>query len=404
MKEQKVIPFSRPTQAGHEERYLRETLQNNLFSGDHTFTQKCHSWFEEKTGTQKVLMTTSCTHALEMVAILLNFKAGDEVIMPSFTFPSTANAFALRGANIVFVDIRPDTMNIDEAIIEKAITSNTRAIVPMHYAGVACEMDTIMDIAKRHYLFVVEDAAQCMIGKYKGKYLGTFGEFGCYSFHETKNYQCGEGGALLINKEKYIHKAEIIREKGTNRAQFFRGEIDKYTWLDMGSSYLPGELNMAFLYAQLEKAEEIHENRMNTWNLYYQRLRHLEEGNYIELPFVPAECEHNGHIFYIKVKDHFEQIRMLNYLNDNNVSAFFHYIPLHSSLAGRKWGRFFSEDRFTTKESERLIRLPIYYRMDESDVNRVCDLIEEYYTKNRLITSAIGHVDEKMTNMEHGGL
>lgn len=346
-----------------------------------TILQKCAEWFEEKTGTEKALLTTSCTHATEMAAILAEIGPGDEVIMPSYTFVSTADAFVLRGAKVKFVDIRPDTMNIDERLIEGAITSKTKAIVPVHYAGVGCKMDEIMDIARRHNLLVIEDAAQGVMSTYKGQALGTIGDFGCYSFHETKNYSMGEGGAILIKNPDYIDRAEIIREKGTNRSKFFRGQIDKYTWVDAGSSYLPSELNAAYLWGQLEKADEIYNDRMRSWNQYYELLKPLAEKGCIELPTIPDGCEHNAHMFYIKAKDLDERTRLINYLKENSVGAVFHYIPLHSAPAGRKFGKFVGEDKYTTKESERLARLPMYYGLTGDDIEYVCQQISDFYKK-----------------------
>lgn len=325
------------------------------------------------------MLTTSCTHATEMAAILSDIEPDDEVIMPSYTFVSTANAFTLRGARIVFVDIRPDTMNIDEKLIESAITEKTKAIVVVHYAGVSCEMDTIMDIAKRHNLCVIEDAAQGMMSTYKGKPLGTIGDYGCYSFHETKNYSMGEGGALLVKNKNNIQQAEIIREKGTNRSQYFRGEIDKYTWMSTGSSYLPSELNAAYLWAQLEAAQKIYDDRMNSWNSYYALLSDLEKKGYIELPGVPEECKHNAHMFYIKVRDLEERTQLIEYLKRENIYAVFHYIPLHSSPAGKELGQFHGEDKYTTKESERLLRLPLYYGLGGEDIEHIASKIKDFW-------------------------
>ena len=343
------------------------------------FTKRCSAWLEEKTGTAKALLTTSCTHATEMAALLANIQPGDEVIMPAYTFVSTADAFVLRGAIAVFVDIRPDTMNIDESLIEAAITPKTRAIVPVHYAGVSCEMETIMAIAKTHDLLVIEDAAQGVMSTYKGKPLGAIGDYGCYSFHETKNYSMGEGGALLIKDPANVERAEIIREKGTNRSKFFRGEIDKYTWVAAGSSYLPSELNAAYLYAQLEQAQQVLDDRMRSWNQYYEGLKPLEEAGCLSLPVVPPECQHNAHMFYIKVKDLQERSAMLAYLKGHGVNAVFHYIPLHTSPAGKVLGRFCGEDRYTTKESERLIRLPMYYGLQEAEVAQVIRVVQSFY-------------------------
>ncbi len=372
-----MIKFNVPPYVGREEEYIKETITDRKICGDGSFTKKCNAWFEQKTGTKKALLTTSCTHALEMAALLADIKEGDEVIMPSFTFVSTADAFVLRGAKVVFVDIRPDTMNIDETLIEAAITEKTKAIVPVHYAGVACEMDTILSIAKNHNLVVIEDAAQGVMSTYKGQALGAIGDYGCYSFHETKNYSMGEGGALLIKEAKNVERAEIIREKGTNRSKFFRGQIDKYTWVDAGSSYLPSELNAAYLYAQLEMADEINDARLDRWNQYYEELSELQ--GKIELPVVPEECKHNAHMFYIKAKDLEERTRLIDFMKENGVMGVFHYIPLHSSPAGEKFGRFHGEDVYTTKESERLVRLPMYYELTKEDVQKVTNVIMKFY-------------------------
>lgn len=374
-----MIHFSKPAFTGNEEEYLKEAMNNLQLSGDGSFTKKCHEWFEKYTDTKKALLTTSCTHALEMAAILLNIQEGDEVIMPSYTFVSTANAFVLRGARIVFVDIRPDTMNIDETKIEPAITDKTKVIVPVHYAGVGCDMDTIMEIAKRHNLFVVEDAAQGITSTYKGKALGTIGDLGTYSFHDTKNITSGEGGILLINNEKFQERAEIIREKGTNRSQFFRGEIDKYGWQDIGSSYLPSELNAALLFAQLENIEKIQEKRIYLWNKYYELLKDLEEKELIELPKIPNECTHNAHIFYIKCKDINERTNLINHLKSNGIYSVFHYVPLHSSIAGIKFGKFIGEDIYTTKESERILRLPLHYAITDENIDFISKILNTFY-------------------------
>ena len=376
-----MISFNVPPCIGKEMPYIEEAIKLHKICGDGKFTKKCSKWIEETTGTAKALLTTSCTHATEMAAILLDIKPGDEDIMPSYTFVSTADAFVLRGAKVVFVDIRPDTMNIDETLIEAAITDKTRAIVPVHYAGVSCEMDTIMDIARRHNLYVIEDAAQGVSSTYKGKALGTIGDYGCFSFHETKNYSMGEGGALLIRDAENILKAEIIREKGTNRSQFFRGEIDKYTWMEAGSSYLPSELNAAYLWAQLENVDEIYQNRMDTWALYYEMLTPLAEEGKIELPVVPEDCVHNAHMFYIKVKDLNERTELIGYLKQHEILAVFHYVPLHSAPAGKKYGIFHGEDKYTTRESERLLRLPMYYGIEKEKVEKVVQTIYEFYKK-----------------------
>ena len=376
-----MIPFNIPPVVGDEEDYIRNAIQSCKISGDGKYTKLCNQWIENHTGTKKALLTTSCTHALEMAALLLDLKEGDEVIMPSFTFVSTADAFIMRGAKAVFVDIRPDTMNIDEALIEDAITDRTRAIVPVHYAGVACEMDTINDIAARHGLKVVEDAAQGVMSQYKGRALGTLGHYGCYSFHETKNLSMGEGGAILLNENdrNEIERAEIIREKGTNRSKFFRGEIDKYTWVSLGSSYLPSELNAAYLYAQLLRAQEVYDDRMRSWNLYRQLLTPLAEKGLIELPFIPEECVHNAHMFYLKVSNLRVRTNLLSHLKSNGIGAVFHYIPLHSAPAGLQYGRFVGEDRYTTKESERLIRLPMYYGLKSAQIEFICEKIGAFF-------------------------
>lgn len=373
-----MINFNVPPHVGQEEKYVMEAIANHKICGDGPFCKKCSSWLEEQSGSEKVLLTTSCTHATEMAAILSDIKPGDEVIMPSYTFVSTADAFVLRGAKVVFVDIRPDTMNIDETLIEDAITPKTKAIVPVHYAGVSCEMDTIMDIARRHNLLVIEDAAQGVMSSYKGKVLGTIGDFGCYSFHETKNYSMGEGGALLIKNPDYIERAEIIREKGTNRSKFFRGQIDKYTWVDAGSSYLPSELNAAYLWGQLEMADEVYADRMNSWDLYYKLLTPLAEQGRIGLPVIPEGCKHNAHMFYIKAKDLEERSALIEYLKSCGIGAVFHYIPLHSAPAGRRFGEFHGEDKYTTKESERLVRLPMYYGLKPEDVEFVVEKVEDF--------------------------
>ncbi len=372
-----MIKFNVPPYVGKEDEYIKQAIADRKICGDGNFTKKCNAWFEDKTQTKKALLTTSCTHALEMAALLADIKEGDEVIMPSFTFVSTADAFVLRGAKIVFVDIRPDTMNIDETKIEAAITDKTKAIVPVHYAGVSCEMDTILALAKKYNLYVIEDAAQGVMSTYKGQALGAIGDFGCYSFHETKNYSMGEGGALLIKDEKDIERAEIIREKGTNRSKFFRGQIDKYTWVEAGSSYLPSELNAAYLYAQLEMAEEVNEARLARWNQYYGELSELKDK--IDLPTIPEGCVHNAHMFYIKAKDLEERTRLIEYMKEHGVMGVFHYIPLHSAPAGEKFGVFHGEDVYTTRESERLLRLPMYYELTKEDVTKVTNVIKEFY-------------------------
>lgn len=376
---EEMIRFNVPPYTGKEMEYIKQAVEAQKICGDGEFTKKCNEWIENRTGAKKCLLTTSCTHATELAALLSDIQEGDEVIMPSYTFVSTADAFVLRGAKAVFVDIRPDTMNIDETKIEAAVTERTKAIVPVHYAGVACEMDTIMDIAARHNLTVIEDAAQGILSTYKGRQLGTIGTFGCFSFHETKNYSMGEGGALLIRREKDIEEAEIIREKGTNRSKFFRGQIDKYTWVNFGSSYLPSDMNAAYLYAQLELADEIFEDRMNSWEHYKRALTPLAEKGKIELPVIPEGCTHNAHMFYIKAKDLEERTALLSFLKEKGILAVFHYIPLHSAPAGLKFGRFSGEDVYTTKESERLARLPMYYKLEPEKVDYICDQVRAFY-------------------------
>ncbi len=373
------IRFNVPPFVGKEPEYIMQAVRNEKICGDGEFTKKDNAWLEAKTGTRKALLTTSCTHALEMAAILCDIREGDEVIMPSFTFVSTADAFVLRGAKCVFVDIRPDTMNIDETKIEDAITDRTRAIAPVHYAGVGCEMDAIMDIANRHGLKVVEDAAQGIMSEYRGKALGTFGDFGALSFHETKNYSMGEGGALLIRDEDKIETAEIIREKGTNRSKFFRGQVDKYTWIDAGSSYLPSDMNAAYLWAQLETADKINEDRLASWNLYHELLMPLKERGLIELPTVPAHCKHNAHMFYIKAADLKERTALIDFLKEDGIYSVFHYIPLHNAPAGKKFGRFHGEDRYTTRESERLLRLPMFYGLKKEETEFIAGRVRAFY-------------------------
>ena len=376
-----MIPFNRPVKNDNVFRHITDAFNEKFLRGDGEYCHKCAEWLENKLAAKKALLTPSCSHSLEMAAILLNVKPGDEIIMPSFTFCSTANAFALRGAKIVFVDIRPDTMNIDEKLIEAAITEKTRGIVPVHYGGVACDMDAINDIAVRHNLFVVEDAAQGVMSTYQGRSLGTLGDVGCYSFHETKNYSMGEGGATLINRTELIERAEIVREKGTNRSQFLRGQVDKYSWVDIGSSYLPSDLAAAHLYGQLEIAEEINSDRLRSWQLYYDLLSPLEEKGLIELAKVPDECRHNGHLFFVKVKDIEERTSLIDTLKANGIVALFHYVPLHSSLAGRKYGRFCGEDIYTTRESERLLRLPMYYGLNEQDIVFISEIIFNFFNE-----------------------
>lgn len=374
-----MIVFNVPPFTGKEMEYISQAVENQKICGDGEFTKKCNEWIERRTGTGKCLLTTSCTHGLELAALLSGVGPGDEVIMPAYTFVSTADAFVLRGATPVFVDIRPDTMNIDEKKIEDAITERTKVIAPVHYAGIGCEMDTIMEIAKRHHLMVIEDAAQGIMSTYKGRALGTFGDFGAFSFHETKNYSMGEGGALLIRDQKYVEEAEILREKGTNRSKFFRGQIDKYTWVNYGSSYLPSDMNAAYLYAQLEMADEINDHRLALWNQYYEELLPLKERGILELPTVPEGCVHNAHMFYIKAKDLEERTELISYLKENGILAVFHYIPLHTAPAGRQFGRFHGEDVYTTKESERLCRLPMFYKLTSEEVSYITGKIREFY-------------------------
>ena len=376
-----MVDFNVPPCVGNEIEYVKQAIESHKICGDGQFTKKCHQWMEDRFNAQKVLLTTSGTTALDMAMLLCDLQPGDEVILPSYTFSSTATSAVLAGAKLVFVDVRPDTMNIDENKIEDAITDRTKVIIAMHYAGVACEMDTIMDIAKRHNLIVVEDAAQGVMSKYKGKYLGTIGTFGCYSFHETKNYSMGEGGALVINDPEYNERAEILREKGTNRAKFFRGQVDKYTWVDFGDSYLPSELNAAYLWAQLLNADEINDNRIATWNRYYQGLQTMAKEGKFEIPTVPEECEHNAHMFYLKCKDLKERSEFIKFMKEKELYCVFRYIPLHSAPAGEKFGRFDGEDEFTTKESERLVRLPMYYGLREDQVDLVVEGIKEFYSK-----------------------
>lgn len=376
-----MIPFNRPTYTSNEDRYVLAAMRSEKMSGDGKFGHQCQTWFHEKLDCKKSLLTPSCTQALDMAAILIDIQPGDEVIMPSFTFVSTANAFVLRGAKVVFVDIRPDTMNMDEKLIEAAITPKTRAIAPVHYAGVACEMETILDIANRHGLFVIEDAAQGMMSTYKNRALGTFGQMAAYSFHETKNFTSGgEGGLLIINDERYIQRAEIVREKGTNRSLFFRGMVDKYSWVDVGSSYLPSEIQAAYLWGQLEWADKITQNRLATWNHYYEELSELAQAGRIELPEIPADCQHNGHMFYLKTKNLKERTALLEHLKADDIYAVFHYVPLHSAPAGLRFSRFHGEDVFTTRESERLVRLPLWYEMDESIQASVISSLQRFYT------------------------
>lgn len=374
-----MVPFNIPPYVGNELEYVKQAVENHKICGDGSFTKKCNTWLEQRFAAQKVLLTTSGTTALDMAMLLCGLQDGDEVILPSYTFSSTATAAVLVGAKLVFVDIRPDTMNIDETKIEKAITTRTKVIIVMHYAGIACEMDTIMNIARRHKLMVVEDAAQGVMSTYKGKALGTIGDFGCYSFHETKNYSMGEGGALVINNSVYNERAEILREKGTNRARFFRGQVDKYTWVDFGDSYLPSELNAAYLWAQLLKADEINDDRLATWNKYYSAFKSIEQRALIELPYVPSTCIHNAHMFLLKCKDLNERTMFINYMKNRGIICVFHYIPLHSAPAGLKYGRFESVDEYTTKESEKLVRLPLYFNMEDKKRNLVIKNVIQFY-------------------------
>ena len=374
-----MIDFNIPPFTGKELEYMQQAIKNKKICGDGAFTKKCSRWMEEKFQVNHALLTTSCTHALEMAAVLTQVKPGDEVILPSYTFVSTADAFVQRGATLVFVDIRPETMNLDERLIEDAITEKTKVIVPVHYAGVGCAMDEIMEIAARHHLMVVEDAAQGVYAYYKGRALGTIGDFGCYSFHETKNYSMGEGGALVFQNNDYLERAEIVREKGTDRSKFFRGQVDKYRWMDYGSSYLPSDLNAAYLWAQLEMAEKIREDRLESWNYYHEELCSLADAGYIEQPFIPDYAEHNAHMYYIKTKDLETRGRLIDFLAKREIHTVFHYVPLHSAPAGQKFGRFHGEDKYTTKESERLLRLPMYYQLKEEDQEQVVKAVKEFY-------------------------
>ena len=373
------INFNVPPFTGREMIYIKQAVDAQKICGDGQFTAKCNKWIENKTGCEKALLTTSCTHATELAALLADIRPGDEVIMPSYTFVSTADAFVLRGATPVFVDIRPDTMNIDETLIEDAINERTKAIVPVHYAGVGCEMDVIMDIAGRHNLMVIEDAAQGIMSTYKGQALGAIGDMGCFSFHETKNFSMGEGGALLMKDSRFIEDAEIFREKGTDRSKFFRGQVDKYRWVNYGSSYLPSDMNAAYLWAQLELADEITKARMDRWNQYDALLRDLADKGLIEQPFVPDYCTHNAHMYYIKVRDLEQRGDFINFMKSKDVLTVFHYVPLHTAPAGLKYGRFHGEDNFTTRESDRLVRLPMYYALTEDEVNYICECVHEYF-------------------------
>lgn len=374
-----MIHFNVPPVTGDEMEYIRQAIESRKLSGDGDFTRKCSQWIEKSFSVPKTLLTTSGTSALDMAMLLCDFQPGDEVILPSYTFSSTATSAVLAGARLVFVDIRPDTMNIDENMIEEAVTPRTRAIIVMHYAGVACEMDTILNIAQKYNLNVIEDAAQGIMSTYKGKPLGTIGDFGCYSFHETKNFSMGEGGALLLPNPKYMERAEILREKGTNRSKFFRGQVDKYTWVDIGDSYLPSELNAAYLWAQFQRAEEIQKNRMEIWKAYQNALRPLEDSGKLTLPTVPQDCRHNAHMFYIKLSDLEERTTFIDFMKQNGICSVFHYIPLHSSPAGMRFGRFHGEDKYTTKESERLVRLPLYYHMESKDLKYIIQKVKDFF-------------------------
>ena len=375
-----MINFNLPPVVGEEFDYVRQAINAHKICGDGPFTKKCDEWMENRFNAQKVLLTTSGTTALDMAMLLCDINPGDEVILPSYTFSSTATSAVLAGAKLVFVDVRPDTMNIDENKIEAAITEKTKVIVAVHYAGVSCEMDQIMDIARRYDLKVVEDAAQGVMSTYKGKALGTIGDFGCYSFHETKNYSMGEGGALVINNPEYNERAEILREKGTNRAKYFRGQVDKYTWVDFGDSYLPSELNAAYLWAQLQRADDINNDRLNTWNIYREKLQSLADKGMIELQAIPHDCVHNAHMFYIKCKNLEERTEFIKYMRENGVQCTFHYVPLHSAPAGLKFGRFDGNDEFTTKESERLVRLPMFYGLEKEQVEYICEKVLDFYS------------------------
>ena len=376
-----MISFNVPPYVGDEEKYIKEAIASHKICGDGAFTKKCDGWMEDKFHAQRVMLTTSGTTALDMAMLLCDIHPGDEVILPSFTFSSTATSAVLAGAKLVFVDIRPDTMNIDEKKIEAAITDKTKIIVCVHYAGVACEMDTIMDIARHHGLMVIEDSAQGVMSTYKGRFLGTIGDFGCYSFHETKNYSMGEGGALVINNPAYNEKAEILREKGTNRSKFFRGQVDKYTWVDFGDSYLPSELNAAYLWAQLQKADEINNNRLTAWQRYDDAFEAIRKSSLVETPTIPEGCKHNAHMYYLKCKDLQERTAFIRFMKEHGVLTVFHYVPLHSAPAGYKYGRFDGKDEYTTKESERLVRLPMYYGLTKEDQETVIDAVKKFFEK-----------------------
>lgn len=377
-----AVPFNRPPVTGNELNYIKSAIASHKLSGDGPFSKRCETWLEQKTKAKKALLTPSCTHALEMAALLIDVQPNDEIIMPSYTFVSTANAFVLRGAKIVFVDIRPDTMNLDEAKIEAAITPKTKAIVPVHYAGISCEMDTIMDIADRHGIYVIEDAAQGVMSEYKGRALGSIGHLAAFSFHETKNYTAGgEGGALLVNDEKFIERAEILREKGTNRSNFFRGMVDKYTWVDIGSSMLPSEIQAAYLFAQLESAETINLGRLKRWNAYFDKLTKYQDKGTVRLPIIPNQCQHNAHMFYLKFSDIHARSHFIDYMKKNDILSVFHYLPLHSTQAGQLYSRFNGEDNYTTSESEKLVRLPLYFNMSDDEFNKVLHHLELFLTQ-----------------------
>ena len=377
-----MIPFNKPPYTGSEDKYILDAIHGNKISGDGAYTIRCHEWLNKHLSPSRTLLTSSCTHALEMAALLIDIQPNDEVILPSYTFVSTANAFALRGAKIIFIDINPATMNIDETLIEQAISKKTKAIVVVHYAGVSCEMNSIMAIADKYNISVIEDAAQGMMSKYYDKYLGSIGQLGTYSFHETKNYTSGgEGGLLITNEDRFIDRSEIIREKGTDRSKFFRGMIDKYSWVDIGSSYLPSDIQAAYLWGQLQNVDAILNFRMSLWLKYLDNLKNLELENKIDLPYIPDYCTHNAHMFYIKTKNINERSELINYLNKHNVMSVFHYVPLHSSTAGKKYGEFIGIDQYTTKESERLLRLPMYFGLSIEDVNKICNLISDFYQK-----------------------
>lgn len=395
-----MIHFNVPPFVGTEFKYMHEAVENHKICGDGPFTKKCNEWLENRFNANRVMLTTSGSTALDMAALLCGIKPGDEVILPSFTFSSTANSFVLAGATLVFVDIRSDTMNIDETKIEAAITEKTKVICPVHYAGVACEMDTIMDIAKRHHLMVVEDAAQGVMSTYKGRALGTIGDFGCYSFHETKNYSMGEGGAIVINNPAYIEKAEILREKGTNRSQFFRGQVAKYNWVDFGDSYLQSDLNAAYLWAQLEAADEINENRLASWNRYYKAFKPLADKGILELPTIPAGCVHNAHMFYLKCKDLETRQAYIQFMKKNDILCVFHYVPLHSAPAGLKFGRFAGEDEHTTSDSDRLVRLPMYYNLAEEDIQKVIDALNLLLIKHTKILRLFWSMTDRQIAVE----